>query len=373
MSGIYVHIPFCRKACSYCNFYFSTNLKTKPDLLEALLLEVDQRASSFEKTDTLYFGGGTPSVLTLQELDSILEKIKNKYDINPEVEVTLEANPEDINASYLDGLLQLGVNRLSMGVQSFHGEDLIFMNRNHTKSQTVLAIEMAKKAGFERINLDLIYGSPTTTDEMWRENVEEFLNLDIDHLSSYCLTSEPKTALANWIEKGKVNLDDEKSSDQFHYLIDTLEASGYEQYEISNFCKNGSYAIHNTSYWQGRPYIGYGPAAHSFDGQKRRWNVANNQKYIQALHTQIPYFEEEKLDLKDRYNEYIMTGLRTKWGINKYQIEKQYGTQTLEYFLHERLSNPYKEWLKEDEGGNVTIAKEGKFFSDAIASSFFMV
>ncbi|MEM1220964.1 MAG: radical SAM family heme chaperone HemW, partial [Bacteroidota bacterium] len=286
MAGIYLHIPFCKQACHYCNFHFSTSLRKKTEMVEALLREIDLRHDylSDRQLRSIYLGGGTPSLLTGSELEQLFERIDQYFTIAPDAEITLEANPDDLSREYLSALAKSPVNRLSIGVQSFFAEDLAFMNRAHTAEEADRCIRLAQDAGFSNMSIDLIYGSPTTPLEHWIQNLEKSIALGVPHLSTYALTVEPKTALEHFVAKGKVPAPkDEHMEEQFMAMLDRLEAAGYEHYEISNWAKPGHYAVHNTSYWQGIPYLGIGPSAHSYDGQSRQWTIANNARYMAGL------------------------------------------------------------------------------------------
>lgn len=372
MGGIYIHIPYCRKACTYCNFHFSTSMSTRPEFIKSLIKEIESRPPYFKEVESIYFGGGTPSVLTGNELNDVLASLAMFYSWDKTAEITFEVNPDDISKEYVTMIRDAGINRLSIGVQSFFDEDLQFMNRSHNAGQSKTAIALAKDAGIEQISIDLIYGIPGASHEKWEENIDTFLQLNVDHLSAYCLTVEEKTALHKLVQKGKVSFDDQHSYEQFSILINKLMLNGYEQYEVSNFCRNGKIAKHNSSYWQSKPYMGFGPSAHSFNGLSRSWNVANNVKYIKTVNDGEPYFEEEMLSLADRYNEYIMTGLRTKWGVTRSEISKVFGEDYLAFFEKELLHNRFKDFIQ-DEDGMITVNTAGKFYSDAIASSFFKI
>ncbi|HOY11480.1 MAG TPA: radical SAM family heme chaperone HemW, partial [Saprospiraceae bacterium] len=295
MAGIYIHIPFCKQACTYCNFHFSTSLSRKADLLNAIVMEMDQRVRSDETIDSVYFGGGTPSLCSSKEIENLLSCLKRKVSFSKEIEITLECNPDDLSGQYLSDILEVGINRLSIGVQSFYDSDLKFMNRAHNSLEAKTCIQNALSAGFDNITIDLIYGSPTTTNDMWLENIQRALGSGIHHLSSYALTVEDKTKLNYDVKLGKVHVNEETAATQFDILLAQLNLYGFEQYEISNFCKEEKYAKHNTSYWQGNSYIGLGPAAHSYDGKKRRWNIANNALYMKGIREASIYWEEEVL------------------------------------------------------------------------------
>ncbi|HMS67439.1 MAG TPA: radical SAM family heme chaperone HemW [Saprospiraceae bacterium] len=372
LAGIYIHIPFCKQACTYCNFHFSTSLAQKDVLLKAIEIEIADRVTSDEVIDSVYFGGGTPSLCSAKELKHLLSALENKVIFSKDVEITLECNPDDLSTTYLAEIFELGINRLSIGIQSFYDSDLKFMNRAHNSTEAKTCIQNALTAGFENLTIDLIYGSPTTSNEMWTENIKRALDSGIHHLSSYALTVEEKTKLNHDVKKGKVFVNEETAAAQFDILLDQIKDYGFEQYEISNFCKEEKYAKHNTAYWQGSSYVGLGPAAHSYDGEKRRWNIANNALYIKGVLGASLYWEEEILSNRDRYNEYIMTGLRTKWGINPDEIPNLFGHEMDIYFQKTLAEHPYKDKLLIKDG-NITITEEGRFFADAIAASLFKV
>jgi oxygen-independent coproporphyrinogen III oxidase len=371
MAGIYIHIPYCRKACNYCNFHFSTNLKTKSDLIQCLVRQISEDNFVKERDiSTIYFGGGTPSLLSSTELNVIMRSIYDNFQIEVNAEITLEANPDDVNIETVKLWKEVGINRISLGVQSFYDEDLAFMNRAHNSVQSKNAIELLQPA-FENITIDLIYGSITTTLDMWKSNIDTAISYAIPHISSYCLTVEPKTALANLVKKGQVNLDEQKATEQYDILMNKLTDAGYDHYEISNFGKSGYYSKHNTSYWQNKLYHGFGPGAHSYNGQSRKWNIANNALYIQNMLNGQPFYEEEILSEADQYNEYIMTRLRTHWGIDFGYVLTYFGTHYVKY-LQEMVHkiNPSLILLSEDK---IQLSKEGKFFADGIASDLFIV
>lgn len=374
MAGIYIHIPFCRKACTYCNFHFSTTLRGKDDLLRALAQEISLQKDFLrgEQISTIYFGGGTPSLLNGEELKRLFAALEAAFDITALEECTLEANPDDITHAYLKELRSTPINRFSLGVQSFREEDLRYMNRAHTAQQSEYAIKAAQDAGFSNLSIDLIYGTPGLSDAAWRENLDKMNALEIPHFSSYALTVEEGTALHHAIEKKKMTpVDAEQSAAQFQLLMEAAPAMGYEHYEISNLAKPGHYARHNTSYWQGVPYLGLGPSAHSFHGRERRWNAANNALYthsILAQHT-IPY-ESEILTDEQRLNEYIMTSLRTMWGCDLGRISRDWGSGAAKDILADAA--PYiaagKAFVKD---GRLYLTNEGRLFADAIAGDLF--
>jgi len=373
MAGIYIHIPFCRQKCSYCNFYFSVSMKTKDDLVNAILKEIDLNHNylSERNIDSIYFGGGTPSVLSSKEIGYIIDKIKKYFSFNKHIEITLEANPDDINVLYLKELKSIGINRFSMGVQSFLDEELIILNRNHNSKKALESIKMIQDAGFDEMNIDLIFGIPNSTMDTWNKNLDIFLDLNISHLSSYNLTIEPRTAIAYQIKKGKIKApNDDLSAQMFLRTLDVLQNNDYEHYEISNYAKNKSYALHNTNYWKRIPYLGLGPSAHSFNGTSRQWNIANNRKYISELNQNILPMNMEILSQDATYNEYIMTGFRTMWGVNENTITN-FGEKFLLYFLKE-ISPYLKNGFVIRIGNNYKLSKNGKLYADKIASDLFM-
>ena len=319
MAGIYIHIPFCKQACHYCDFHFSTTPANKNALLNALLQEIPLRSNYLldEKIDTIYFGGGTPSLLTAEEINKLLEAISKHFNQSKYMEITLESNPDDLSLEKIKSYKDTPVNRLSIGIQSFLDEDLRFMNRAHSARQATSAVENVIKAGFYNISIDLIYGTPTMNNNQWRTNLKQAFEFNIPHISSYCLTVEANTALYSLIKKGKVqDVNQEDTVTQFNILMAETSAQGYEHYEISNFAKPGFESKHNSGYWSRKKYIGLGPSAHSYNGTSRQWNVANNIKYLKSLQNGEAFFEKEELKESDLFNEYVMTSLRTKHGIN---------------------------------------------------------
>ncbi|HMH34912.1 MAG TPA: radical SAM family heme chaperone HemW [Puia sp.] len=373
MAGLYIHIPFCKQACHYCNFHFSTSLTYKNDFVAALLKEISlQREYLDENTvETIYFGGGTPSLLQKADLTVILEKLHQEFRIAANAEITLEANPDDMLSSSLSSWKQAGINRLSIGVQSFFEEDLRWMNRAHDASQAIQSVRLAKQAGFTNISIDLIYGSPTLPDEHWRSNVEQALAFDIPHFSCYALTVEPKTPLFKMIALAKspdVNPDDQAR--QFLLLMQWMEAAGYEHYEISNFAKPGQRSRHNTAYWQGKKYLGLGPSAHSYNGQSRQWNIANNSGYIESLKKDELLFETETLTPVQVLNEYIMTSLRTMEGIDLDDVAEKFGTKTSNTILANAGKYIHGSYL-DKKNTALVLTKEGKLLADGIAANLF--
>ena len=373
MAGIYIHIPFCKQACHYCNFHFSTSLAAKNDFIAALLKEIVLQAGYLqgEQVDTVYFGGGTPSLLLWSELQFVCRVLGGTFDIIPEAEATLECNPDDLNREVLDMFNISGFNRLSIGIQSFFEEDLRWMNRAHNASQSIECIDQAQKAGFHNFSIDLIYGTPGLTDEKWYDNVQRAIGFNIPHLSCYALTVEPKTALDHFIKTGKyTDVDPEQQARQFLLLMEWMEAAGYEHYEISNFAKPGWRSKHNTAYWQGKKYLGLGPSAHSFNGTSRQWNIANNAMYIQSLKQNVVPFEKEELTLTQQLNEYIMTSLRTMEGLSVPYVSYHFGkeiSETLMRSIEKYIEAGNVQW----DGERLRLTRNGKLLADGIAADLF--
>ena len=387
MAGIYIHIPFCKQACNYCNFHFSTSLTLKDELIASLIKEIHLTATSStntnisitlinikeekEEIETIYFGGGTPSILNITDLQLLFIALQKKFIFRPGIEITLEANPDDITPAKLILWKHAGINRLSVGIQSFIEEELVWMNRAHTATESLQCIDEIKQAGFTNFSVDLIYGSPLLSNEDWKKNVATIIEKNIPHISCYALTVEPKTALDKMIAQHKrPPVDAEKQAHQFLLLIEWLQAAGYEHYEISNFAKPGMRSKHNSSYWKGKKYYGFGPSAHSFDGIRRRWNISNNALYVQFLKNNTIPFEEEILTGTQQLNEYIMTSLRTMEGLNLTTVEERFGKK-----ISRDLKSASEKWkagdklLLEDE--KIILTKEGKLFADGIAADLF--
>jgi oxygen-independent coproporphyrinogen-3 oxidase len=335
MAGIYIHIPFCKQACSYCDFHFSTKLNNKQKVLNGIEKELELRVAYIgeEIVETIYLGGGTPSLLSDTEIQSLFTKINSLFNVSSDAEITLEANPDDLTLDKLKELKNTSINRLSIGVQSFFEKDLRFMNRAHNSSEALDCIKSAQKVEFSNISIDLIFGSQTTTKEMWQKNLDTFFDLGINHLSAYSLTIEEKTALAHQVAKGKVeNVNDEQNYEQYLMLQKAIKQNGFEQYELSNYCKNKAYSKHNTSYWQSKKYLGVGPSAHSFNDTSRQWNVRNNLLYSRAIENGTAYFEKEELSEIDRYHEHLITSLRTRWGVNLNSLNVSFSDLIINHF-----------------------------------------
>lgn len=374
MSGIYIHIPFCKQTCHYCDFHFSTSLKKKEEMVMALVKEIQMRKMELEKEqiETIYFGGGTPSILSLKEIQVLIDAVYENFNVTESPEITLEANPDDLDDDTIIQLANSPVNRLSIGIQSFFEEDLKLMNRAHNAMEAKRCLQTATQY-FDNISLDLIYGMPNMSNEKWLQNVQTALSFGVPHISSYALTVEPKTALKKLIEKKVVEAPkDEVAQEHFLVLIEELEKNGFVHYELSNFGKPDYFSKNNTAYWLGKKYIGIGPSAHSYNGKERSWNIANNTLYLKAIQENNLPNEVEELTKTDRYNEYIMTGLRTIWGVSLKRVEFEYGERYLLYLLEQSKKYIHSEHLQ-IEADVLTTTKKGKFLSDGIASDLFLL
>lgn len=374
MAGIYLHIPFCKQACFYCDFHFSTSLKKKDELVSCLIKELEIRKGelSNEIIETIYFGGGTPSLLTVQEIQAIIKAIYLNYSIINHPEITLEANPDDLSETKILELAESSINRLSIGVQSFFEDDLKLMNRAHNANEAKNCLSLATQY-FDNITVDLIYGIPNMSSKRWRENLQTLFDFGISHISSYALTVEDKTALDSFIKQGKYPpLNEELAKTHFEILVAETLKEGFVHYEISNFGKPNFFSKHNTSYWQGKKYIGIGPSAHSFNETQRSWNVANNAKYIKALQENKLPSEIETLSTNDQFNEYIMTGLRTIWGVSLKKIKNDFGEE-----FQNILENNSKKFINQDllyiENQTLKTTVKGKFLADGLASELFIL
>jgi oxygen-independent coproporphyrinogen-3 oxidase len=382
MSGIYIHIPFCKQACLYCDFHFSTSLKKKNEMVLALAKEIALRKSEFQDdaVETIYFGGGTPSILQIADIRLLIDEVYRNYKVVDNPEITLEANPDDLTPilsfrgtrNLFKEFKAIGVNRLSIGIQSFFEEDLKLMNRAHNSEEAKSCLETATQY-FDNISIDLIYGMPNMSNEKWLHNIETALSFNIPHISSYALTVEPKTALHTFIQKGIIpQLDDEVAQEHFHLLLDKLEENGFIHYELSNFGKENYFSKNNSSYWLGKKYIGIGPSAHSYNGISRSWNVSNNALFLKSISENILPSETETLTKTDRYNEYVMTGLRTIWGISLNRIETEFGKTYLDY-LNQQAAKYIEDHLLFVDDNILRTTKSGKFLSDGIASDLFLL
>ena len=373
MAGIYIHIPFCKKACTYCDFHFSTSLKYADEMVDAICREIVFKKDRItDQVGSIYFGGGTPSVLPAAHFEKIFDTITRNFSVSAAAEITVEANPDDLDAKKIAEFRQLPVNRFSIGIQSFHDEDLRWMNRAHNAVEAETCIKRSQDAGFENLSIDLIYGYPLLTNEKWLSNMNKAIAFQTPHVSAYSLTVEPKTALANAIKKGQQPpVNDEQSAEQFTMLANKLEVAGFEHYEISNYAMPGKYAVHNTNYWRGIPYLGIGPSAHGFDGHTRYLNIANNAQYLAKIQSNALPETLEQLDQYDRFNEYIMTSVRTMWGISLARIESDFGKLFLQDTVKAAGIFIERQWMT-SESGHLVLTQEGKLFADYIASELFL-
>jgi oxygen-independent coproporphyrinogen-3 oxidase len=375
MAGLYLHIPFCAQACHYCDFHFSTSLQYRSRLIEAMVMEVGLRKDYLkgEPIDTIYFGGGTPSLLTIQELKSLMNCLYANHVVSERPEVTLEANPDDLDREKLSGLRRLGINRLSIGIQSFDDDVLRFLNRAHDSSQALTAIDLARQTGFENISIDLIYAIPGQSQEQWRKNLSRALALAPEHLSTYSLTIEEKTAFGRWQKQGKIkSTGEELAAEEFELLMDMTRQAGYEHYEISNFCKPGYYSRHNSSYWKQKNYLGIGPSAHSYNGLSRQMNISHNARYEREIRSGVVPSEIETLTQENKINEYIFTTLRTCWGCDL-QVLKQNYRFDLRETSREYLSGLIHQGRVVIENDILLLTQTGKLLADQIASDLFVV
>lgn len=372
MAGIYIHIPFCKQACHYCDFHFSTSLKKKDEMLSAIKKELLLRKAELnsEVIETIYFGGGTPSILETVEINDLIQTVYNLYDVCNDPEITLEANPDDLDNNTILKLAESKVNRLSIGIQSFYNKDLALMNRAHNADEAITCLEIAIQH-FDNMSIDLIYGIPDMNNERWLSNIQKVIDLGIPHISCYALTVEERTALNKLIKKGVIpSPKEEVAHSHFMLLIDKLRKEGYIHYELSNFAKPDYYSKNNSAYWLGKKYLGIGPSSHSFDGIHRSWNIANNSLYIKQIEQGVLPREIEDLTISDRYNEYVMTGLRTIWGVDLKRVEKEFGVEFFNY-LNKESKRFLQDGLMSLEDNILTITDKGKFLSDGIASDLF--
>jgi oxygen-independent coproporphyrinogen-3 oxidase len=370
MAGLYLHVPFCKQACYYCDFHFSVNAQRQHDMVEAMCRELRLQAGYLggETLETVYFGGGTPSLLTPAQLEQLLAQARALHPIAPEAEITLEANPDDLSPNALEQWRGAGINRLSIGIQSFHDPHLRFMNRAHSASEAARCVAEAQAAGFANISIDLIYGIPAPDHRVWKADLAQALGLGVQHLSAYCLTIEPDTVFGRWAKQGKLPpIDDDFAAVQFEMLLQALDVAGFEQYEISNACLPGFESRHNSSYWRGVPYLGIGPSAHSFNGHSRQWNVAHNQRYIKALEQDELPFEEEHLDREAQINDYLLTSLRTKWGTDLGHLRRRWGFD-LERERAQALRQCLEAGHAERLGDVLRLTRAGKLLADHITA-----
>ncbi|MEC7864127.1 MAG: radical SAM family heme chaperone HemW [Bacteroidota bacterium] len=375
MSGIYIHIPYCKQQCTYCNFHFRTTQKDNAEMIKSLQKEITERKNYLnkKKISSIYFGGGTPSILSISELEGLLHTIYKVYSVKKDAEVTIECNPDDLTTLKLSSYKKTGINRLSIGVQSFDDTDLKFINRSHNAKEAIQSIKLAQEVGFKNITIDLIYGLPNQTLKKWENNVEIMLTLDIQHFSAYAFTIEERTPLYYLVKNKKATIPtDKKIIAQFNLLQEKAKEQGFKHYEISNFGIEGYFSKHNTAYWKNNHYLGIGPSAHSYNGDTRRWNISSNTKYISNINANTSYFEQEKLSIEQQYNEYVFTGLRTMWGIDNTIIKTRYGAKTELHFLNEITKWEAKKYVVSSSNIYV-LTSRGKVFADAIASDLFVI
>ena len=374
MAGIYIHIPFCKKLCFYCDFYHVISPENNSSFIDALLKEASLRKDYLENeaVSTIYLGGGTPSVFSIKDLGTILNHINKEFRVTEDCEITIELNPDDIQPAYLEGLKNYNINRISLGVQSWRDSDLKMLNRRHDSKQAVAALKEILNAGFSNVTIDLIYGIPGMGLKEWESNLDFSFSFDIKHLSAYHLTIEPGTVFGKMLEKGTISeIDENDSAAQFNLLIEKAESEGFIQYEISNFGKPGYFSVHNSNYWKQVSYLGLGPSAHSFNGYSRQWNIRDLKGYIKSVNAGKPYFEREELDSRTRFNEYIMTSLRTMWGIDLEYVEKMFEKEGYDYVVN--LSGKFKNYgLMKMGKKSLVLTNQGKLISDNIISEFMM-
>ena len=375
MAGVYFHYPFCKKACTYCNFHFSTQLKKAHFFPSLMAKELEMRASLLNESslESIYFGGGSPSLLAPAQLGFLIQEGRKRFSFDSEIEITVELNPDDVSLDYLKALQKEGVNRVSLGIQSFRDQDLQLMNRVHNSTQAIQALEACLQV-FDNVSIDLIYGMPDTRIEDWKENLHILHQYPIPHIAAYALTVESKTALAAQLARGEVVLlDEEEVVAQYEYLVDTTESKGLINYEFSNFGKPGFFSVNNSNYWKRKPYLGIGPGAHSYDGNAiRNWNISNNKLYQKAIEKGEMAFESEVLSKKDRFNETVMTGLRTQWGVNRVQIEKDFGDLYARY-LEEQCTHHILQNNLFWDGDTLLVTKQARFLTDGIAADLFLI
>lgn len=372
MASIYIHIPFCHSKCYYCGFHSVASLREKNGMLEALSKEINLRKDYLkgESIQSIYFGGGTPSIIAVNDLNKILESIKGIHRIDKDAEITLEANPEDLSLEYLRDLKEIGINRISIGIQCLFDDILLFINRRHSVEKAMQAINMAKQVGIDNISIDLIYGIPGLTKDRWAQSLEKLKDLPISHLSAYCLSIDENTVFEHRLRKGDfIPLSDEECEEQYDMLVSWAKKNDFFHYEISNFCKNDLYSRHNTAYWQQKPYLGIGPGAHSYDKSSRQWNFSNNKKYLEYINKGDIPMEIENLSKNDRFNEYIMTSLRTAWGIDKFYLSETFGIKHFNHIIEQ--AKKHTKHVKIDET-SISLTEEGLFLSNDIISDMFI-
>jgi oxygen-independent coproporphyrinogen-3 oxidase len=374
MAGIYIHIPFCKRKCHYCNFFSLATTKYRDEFHQALLKEISLRKEYIggEKVDSIYFGGGTPSLQSIDKLKEIIHNLEETFNIDQSAEITLEANPDDLNNGFLKGLRNTAINRLSIGIQSFNDDELQYVNRVHTAKEAIDSVKASQDTGFDNLSLDLIYGIPNSTLDSWETNLKIIGEMKAAHLSAYSLTQEPNTAYDILVKKGKLQApQDEKAVAQYEMLQRFLPQLNMEQYEISNYAANEKYALHNTNYWRGVPYLGLGPSAHSFNGRSRQWNVSNLAKYLESIGEGAVKAEHEILSINDQWNELVMTGIRIKWGIDLDVLRSKFPQEWINGLLKEaQVFIKSGQLLKTDN--SLVLSTKGKLFADGIAASFFV-
>jgi oxygen-independent coproporphyrinogen III oxidase len=373
LAGIYIHIPFCKQACYYCDFHFSSYLALKDKLINALVLELERQKDFFTNpVETIYFGGGTPSLLNADDLEKIFSSIHKNYSIVPSPEITLEANPDDMTVEKLRMLMGTGINRLSMGIQTFNNDLLKYLNRIHTSNEAIESFNNARSIGFNNINCDLIYAIPGQDDEILERDLEKMIELHPEHISAYCLTIEERTVFGNWLKKNKFQqMEEDQATDQMEKVWDFLASNDYEQYEISNFCRSRHYSQHNSAYWKDKVYLGIGPGAHSYNGKARFYNISNNNMYIQSINKGLVPCTLEEISEEDRINEYILTSLRAKWGCDLEHLKTKYGINLLE--THScTISTLLEKNLIEKKAETLSLTNKGKLLADHIASKLFV-
>lgn len=373
VAGIYLHIPFCKQQCTYCDFHFSTTFEAyREEMVNSIARELVSRVSYLEDKpiETIYFGGGTPSILRKDEIAKLLETINSTFQVNPNAEISLEANPDDISVDSLKEWKELGINRLSIGLQSFKEDDLRWMNRAHTVDEAQNCVRLAQSEGFDNLTVDLIYGLPNLTLEEWRNHVRTVIDFDVPHISAYCLTVEEKTVLHKLVKTGKIDsVSDDTQEEQFLELLKMLEAKEYQQYEISNFSKPGFESKHNGNYWKGKWYLGVGPSAHSFNGTSRRWNIANNRRYLKAIEEETTCSETEELSVENQFNERILIGLRTILGVNLNELE---AVSTPPKAFYDKMGSFIESNWMIRQNSAISLTKEGRLRADYIASELFI-
>lgn len=374
MASVYVHIPFCHSKCYYCGFHSVASLKAKQDVVHCIVKELEIRKNYLkeEPLDSIYFGGGTPSVLDIQEVARIIIKIREHYRINEDAEISFEVNPEDVSIDYFKDLRKLGINRISIGVQSLDDGILSFLNRKHSVEEAISCINNSVEAGIDNISIDLIYGIPGLSDDMWKESLERIKCLPVKHLSAYCLSIDENTVFEYKMRKGEfIPMSDEDCEAQYNILLDWAKNNGFQHYEISNFCKSNYYSRHNSAYWMQKPYLGVGPSAHSYNGHSRQWNTSNNANYITSVNKGVIPFQKEDLNLKDRFNEYILTSLRTVWGINKKVVTRMFGVKYLQHVVEKSEKYLDSGHLQIDKNC-IKLTEKGMFISNDIISEIFI-